>query len=157
MRKLIATGVTALSALTITVGGAGLARADVVPPVSIVTQVCNALPSPLASLVNQITALGGQVTTDNTDAAAKSGQLTAAVTSLVTAIVNHVNTVDNGGNVTASGQQLSAASSVYGDKFTAWSSAFDKLSKDQKSLAVLNGVTSPVLNGINTQLCTPAP
>jgi transcription elongation factor len=155
MRKLMATGLTALSALTFTLGSAGAAKADIVPPVSIVTQVCNSLPGPIASLVNQISAGTNALTSANTDFATKSGELTPAVTNLVTAIVNHVNTVNNGGNVTASGQQLSAAASVYGDKMSAWSLAYDKLFAAQKNVLILNTVTSPVLNGIDTGLLCP--
>jgi hypothetical protein len=161
MRKFIATGVAALSTLTFTVGAAGAAKADIVPPAGVIAQVCNALPAPLTSLAGALTTNGSLLTSllgaGPTSLSTKQADLTTALNDFVAAVVTHVQTINNGGNVAASGQTVAAKASVYGDKFTAWNTAFNALKSAEFNSTML-GIQSGVLNGHNSGLgCTPAP
>lgn len=157
-KKLIALGAGAasvVSAVTIAFGGAAPATAAETPAGSITAAVCAALPAQVTGLLNQVT---GQiagitgVTGIDADLAAKQASLSTAVTDLASAVVSYIQIVNNGGNVTAAGQVLSAKNSIFADKVVAENNAMSASFEAHRN-AYLSEVTAGYMNGVNNGLC----
>ena len=151
-KKLIALGVSAASAVTLAFGAVGPATAAEAPPASIVTGLCNALPSAVTGLANQLLQVGNAVTTSNADLVTKQGALSTAVSDLVSSLVAHIQTVDGGGNVAASGAVVNARSSVFADKIVAENSAMTAWFEAQRG-AYLTGINNTLTTGLFGGLC----
>lgn len=151
-RKIIALGVSAVSAATFAFGAIGPATAAEAPPGSITTAVCNGLPAQVLGLVNQLTSLTGTFGTAMTDYTTKNTALNTAVTDLVVATVAHITTINGGGNVVASGQVLAAKSSVFSDKVVAANNALTAVFEAQRA-AWSATQTQAYVTGIQSGLC----
>lgn len=150
--KLIALGVSAASAATLAFGAIGPATAADAPPASVTTAVCNALPASVTAIASQVTSALAAITTSNTDLGLKQVALTSSTNDLVAAIVSYIQTVNNGGNVTAAGQVLSAKSSIFSDKLVAENNAMTASFEAQRN-SYLSNLVSGYTTGIQSGLC----
>lgn len=154
-KKLIALGAGAasvVSAVTIAFGGAAPATAAETPAGSITAAVCAALPAQVTGLLQQIIGQVGGATGVDADLATKQAALSTAVSDLASAVVNYIQIVNNGGNITAAGQVLSAKNSIFADKVVAENNAMSASFEAHRN-AYLSEVTAGYMNGVNNGLC----
>ncbi len=150
-KKIIALGVSAVSAATFTFSAAGPASAQVVPETS-TEQICGALPDVVTGLAGSLVERLADVAAGNADLLLKQVALNGAVTSLVTAAVSWVNTTDAGGNVVAAGHVLDAANEVFADALVNENDAMTTSFEAQRYL-YLTTVNQGFVAGIGTSLC----
>jgi hypothetical protein len=114
--------------------------------------VCAALPAQVTGLVNQVTGLVGGLTGVDADLVAKQDALSTSINDLVAAFVSYVQIVNNGGNVAAAGQILSAKNSVFADKVVAENNAMTT-SFEAHRTAYLTKLAGSYMGGIDNSLC----
>ncbi len=94
MRKLIAIGASAVSALTLSFGlTASPAQAL---DLGIVKGLCGTLPGQVVNIANSVLGANGLVSSANTDNLAKQAALGTSTTNLVNAVVAHILNVNSG-------------------------------------------------------------
>ncbi|MEA2685544.1 MAG: hypothetical protein QOE93_739 [Actinomycetota bacterium] len=152
-KKIIALGVSALSAAALAFGTASPAMA--VDPVPAVDTICGALPTAATDLIQEALDAVAALTAADTDLDVAQAAMAGSITGLVTASVSFLETVDAGGNTTLAAAVLNAATDIFADKFaiadeagSAWYSA----QRDQ----VLTGMTQGYIAQLQAGLgCAP--
>lgn len=154
MRKIIALGVSALSALTLSFGAAASPASAV--DLGLVSGLCGSLPGQVINIANSLTganALVGAAETDYTDTQA---DLAAKTTALVDAVVAHILNVNVGNDGGATAPAVGTAITDYAHATVAATTAFNKWVDTMRNRdAVAN--SSAFAGGISTGLCTVLP
>jgi hypothetical protein len=147
MRKIIALGVSALSALTISFG-ATASPANALD-LGIVSGLCGALPGQVVNLVNSVTSANTLVGTANADNIAKQADLATKTTTLVNAVVAHILNVNAGndggstaGAVGTSVSDYANASVAANTSFNKWVDAMRNANAAANSQAFAGGIAS---------------
>lgn len=154
MRKFIAIGATAFTALALTLSPASPAKADVVPPVDLglITGLCSTLPGTVLNMVNEVlSATAADVAADLASTNAQA-DLVTSTTALVTAVVAHVLAVNTGGDVTDTAPAVGTTVTDYAAKTVAANDAFDNAVDTQRALNLASS-TSSFAGGISAGLC----
>jgi hypothetical protein len=154
-KQIIALGAGAASvvtAVTMAFGGAAPATAAESPAGSITAQVCALLPAQVTSQVGTVTGLVTGITGLDTDLANKQAALGTSISDLAAAVTNYIQIVNNGGNVTAAGQVLTAKNSIFADKVVAENNAMTASFEAHRN-AYLQGVTANYMAGVDNGLC----
>ncbi len=150
MRKIIALGVSALSALTVSFGvAAGPAQAL---DLGIVSGLCGALPGQVVNIGNSVLGANGLVTSTNADNVAKQADLAAKTTALVNAVVAHILNVNAGNDGGSTADAVGTTVADYAAKTVAANSAFNSSVDAQRAANALAN-SSAFAGGIETGLC----
>ena len=147
MRKLMALGVSALSALTVSFGVAASPAQAL--DLGIVSGLCGALPGQVLNIGNSVLGANGLVTSTNADHLAKQADLATKTTALVNAVVAHILNVNAGndggstaGAVGTSVSDYANASVAANTSFTKWVDAMRNANALANSQAFAGGIAS---------------
>ncbi len=124
MRKIIALGVSALSALTISFGATATPANAL--DLGIISGLCGALPGQVVNLVNSVTSANTLVGTTNADNVAKQADLATKTTALVNAVVAHIVNVNAGNDGGSTSGAVGTAVSDYANASVAANTSFNK-------------------------------
>ena len=152
MKKIIALGVSAVSAATMAFGAIGPAGAEEAPVETFAGTICEALPSQVTGLADQLAATLGQVSSTKSTLDSSQAALAPAVADLVDSIVGYIQAVDNDEGVTTAGQLVAARASAYADKVVAADNAANAWFAAQRA-NVLTVLASQYMSGVQDGLC----
>lgn len=151
MKKIIAIGISALSAAALTFGTVGSATAA--PDAeSLSGLVCTGLDGMVTDLVDQIADLVTSVTETGNDVTAKKAALETALNELAPAVVAHIQAVSDGASSVGTGQILAGKSAIFADKFTAAQNAMTAHFEAQRS-QYITGLSNGYIDDVRTGLC----
>ncbi|MDQ3897949.1 MAG: hypothetical protein M3326_12035 [Actinomycetota bacterium] len=153
--KIIALGVSAVSAAAVAFGTVGPATAAETPPGSIVSLFCGQLPDQVTTLSGQAASAAAAAGAANTNLLGKQAAVTTASTDLAAAIVSYIQTINSGGNVDAAGQVANAKLAVWVDKLIAENNAMNSFF-DATRNAYMSGVSASYLSSVLAGLSCPA-
>ncbi|MDQ6728362.1 MAG: hypothetical protein M3066_19695 [Actinomycetota bacterium] len=154
-KKIISIGVGAASIAALAFGAAGSASADG----SITGAVCLQLPASVAGVTAQLAGAQAAANAAANDlgsptvAGTKQYALGVATTNLANTVVAYIKAADRGDNLTATGQALTAAASVFGDRAVAENNAMTASFDAQRTLYVA-ALNSSFYGSIDKGLCT---
>jgi hypothetical protein len=147
MRKLIALGVSALSAAAVTVGATASPAKAV--DLGIISGLCSTLPGQVTDITSSVLGANAGVVTANADHVAKQAALATATTALVEAVVAHIVNVnagnDGGSTAGAVGTTISdyaGASVAANTSFNKWVDALRSANALANSKAFAGGIAS---------------
>ncbi len=157
-KKILCAGVSLASVAALAFGAVGPASASG----AIVSSVCLQAPGAMAGVAGQFAAAQAAANAAAADlgspttAGTKQFALSAATKDLANTVVAYITAADKGDNLTLTGNALTAAVSVFGDKAVAENNAMTVSFEAQRSLyvAALNG---SFYGDINKGLCTAPP
>ena len=124
MRKIIALGVSALSAVGLTLG-ATASPANAVD-LGLVSGLCGTLPGQVVNIGNSLLGATALVTSTNADNLAKQADLGVKTTALVNAVVAHILNVNSGNDGGSTAGAVGTAVSDYANASVAANTAFTK-------------------------------
>jgi len=157
-KKILGAAIGVASVATLAICAVGPASATSAGTVT--STVCMQLPASVAGISSQFAsaqaaanAAAADLGTPST-AGSKQFALSAATRDLANSVVAYIKAADKGDNLTATGNALTAAVSVFGDKAVAENNAMTVSFEAQRTLyvAALNG---SFYGDITTGLCTP--
>lgn len=147
MRKIIALGVSALSALTLSFGATASPASAV--DLGLVSGLCGSLPGQVVNIANSLLGANALVSSANTDNLAKQAELATATTDLVNAVVAHILNVnagnDGGSTAGAVGTTITDyahATVAANTAFTGWVDAMRNANAVANSQAFAGGISS---------------
>ncbi len=124
MRKIIALGAGALSALTLTFGATATPASSA--DLGIINSLCGSLPGQVVNIGNSVLGATGLVNSTKADNLAKQDDLVAKTTALVNAVVAHIENVDAGNDGGSTAGAVGTAVSDYANATVAANTAFNK-------------------------------
>ncbi len=154
-KKLLLAGLSAASATALAFGAIGSASASG----TVTSSVCLQLPASVAGVTAQLAGAQAAANAAAADvgsptvAGSKQFALGVATTNLANTVVAYIQAADRGDNLTATGQALTAAASVFGDKAVAENNAMTASFEAQRSLYVA-GLNASFYGSIDKGLCT---
>jgi hypothetical protein len=151
MRKFIALGAAAFSALALTLAPASPAKAAPVD-LGIVSGLCSSLPGSVTNILNALTGATGAVATANADSVTKQADLATSTTALVSAVVAHIVNVNSGNDGGSTAGAVGTAVTDYAAKTVAANAAFTK-SVDAQRTANSLANSQAFAGGIASSLC----
>ena len=150
MRKIIALGVSALSAAALTIGAtASPAKAL---DLGIVSGLCGALPGQVLNITNSLAGANAAVVTANADNVAKQAALGTATTALVNAVVAHILNVNAGNDGGSTAGAVGTAITDYAAANVAANASFQKWVDAMRTAGVLAN-SAAFAGGISSGLC----
>ncbi len=151
MRKLIAIGASAVSALTLSFGlTASPAQAL---DLGIVKGLCGSLPGQVVNIANSVLGAKGLVSSANTENVAKQDALVTSTTNLVDAVVAHILNVDAGNDGGSTAGAVGTAISDYANASVAANTSFNKWVDAMRNANALSN-SQAFAGGISKGLCT---
>jgi hypothetical protein len=153
MKKIIALGVSAVSAATMAFGSINPAVAAEDPVSTVTDTICGVLPAQVTGLVDQLTAALGEITSAETALESAQAALPVAVNDLVDSIVGYIQAVDAGEGVSSAAQLVAARSSAYAEKVVAADSAANAWFAAQRA-HFLTGLANQYMEGVQSGLCS---
>lgn len=151
MRKFIALGAAAFSAVALTLAPASPAKAAPID-LGIVSGLCSQLPGQVTNILNSLTGASTTLAAANTASAAKQADLVASTTALVSAVVAHIVNVNAGNDGGSTAPAVGSAVSDYAAKTVAANNAFAKSVDAQRSANSLAN-SNAFAGGIASALC----
>jgi hypothetical protein len=152
MKKIIALGVSAVSAATMAFGAIGPAGAEETPAETFAGTICDAMPAQVTGLADQLVATLAQVSSTKSTLDSSQAALTPAVADLVDSIVDYIQAVDNDEGVSTAASLVAARASAYADKVVAADNAANAWFAAQRA-NVLTGLASQYMSGVQDGLC----
>ncbi|MEA2900817.1 MAG: hypothetical protein QOH36_704 [Actinomycetota bacterium] len=152
MRKFLALGATAFSAVALTLVPASPAHALPIVDNGMITSLCSTLPGTVVNLGTAVatsTLALGNATLDN---GLKQTALATSTTGLVTAVVNHVLAANTNSDVSITGPAVGTAVTDYAAKTVAAGAAFDAMTGAQR-LVTSNLSSQAFAAGVSSGLC----
>ncbi len=150
MRKIIALGAGALSALTLTFGAAASPASAV--DLGLVSGLCGSLPGQVVNIGVALLGATGLVTSTNADNLAKQADLGTKTTALVNAVVAHILNVNSGNDGGSTAGAVGTAVTDYANANVAANTAFTKwVDAMRNANAVAN--SQAFAGGIASGLC----
>lgn len=154
MKKLIAVGISAVSAATLTVGAVGTTAAHADDPTS-AQQVCDAIPGILGPIVSQVLAATTNLETVNAALSTAQDAMTAALGDYADAVVAWVNALDGTGSVTTTQAIMDARLTDLVNKVVDWAGALTDQFDANVAVAIAqlqDGVVSQIGSGLSCGL-----
>lgn len=155
-KKIVCAGVSVAGVAALAFGAVGPASAGG----TVTSSVCLQMPAAVAGVTGQFAAAQAAANAAAADlgsptvAGSKQFALATATKNLANAVVAYINAADRGDNLTATGQALNAAVSVFGDKAVAENNAMTVSFEAQRTLYVA-ALNASFYGDVNTGLCTP--
>ncbi len=151
MRKIIALGASALSALTLTLGAT--ATPANAADLGLISGLCGSLPGQVTNIVSSLSGATALVGTSKTDYENKQAQLADKTTALVDAVVAHIVNVNSGNDGGSTAPAVGTAISDYANATVAATTAFNKWVDAMRNRdAVAN--SKAFAGGVASGLCT---
>jgi hypothetical protein len=136
-KKLVALGVTAVSAASLSVGAVAPSAAHAVTLPSVGQQVCGSIPGIDANLQAALTQATNFLSTVGADLAAKQAALDRALSAYATSVVDLILAIDNHGDVLGAKSAMDARLTDLVNAGVAWSKALAGQFGAQQALSVL--------------------
>ncbi len=152
MKKIIALGVSAVSAVTMAFGTMSPAGAAETPADTLTGTICDALPAQVTSLANQLVTTQAGVGSAKSTLDSAQGALGPAVDDLVDSIVAYIQAVDSDQGVSTAAQLVGARASAYADRVVAADNAANAWFAAQRA-HVLTGLAGQYMSGVQDGLC----
>ena len=150
-KKIIALGISVLSAAALTFGTVGSATAA--PDAeSLSGLVCTGLDGMVTDLADQILSLATAVTDTGNDVTDAKTALESALNDLAPAVVAHIKAVSDGVSSAGTGQILAGKSSIFADKYVAAQSAMTAHFEAQRA-QYITGLSNGYIDDVQTGLC----
>ena len=150
MRKVIALGVSALSALALTLGATASPAKAI--DLGLVSGLCGSLPGQVVNITNSVLGANALVSSTNADNVAKQAALGTATTALVNAVVAHILNVNAGNDGGSTSGAVGTAISDYANASVAANTSFTKWVEAMRGANALAN-SQAFAGGIASGLC----
>jgi hypothetical protein len=150
MRKIIALGVSAVSAAALTLGATASPAKAI--DLGLVSGLCGSLPGQVINITNSVLGANAAVVTTNADNVAKQAALGTATTALVNAVVAHILNVNAGNDGGSTAGAVGTAIGDYGAASVAANTSFNKWVDAMRTANALAN-SQAFAGGISSGLC----